>query len=1090
MSRSLTYAVIFIFSAVSFVLEAQQIPFDNYTIHQGLPQNSVFDIEQDSYGYIWLATQIGASRFDGREFLNFSVADGLPENYINQLMSDSRQRMWFGTEGGGVARFDGEKFTVFDHAMGLVDDHVEGLHEDRRGNVWIRTHYGISRISSDDSIVTFTRKNGLIHNNAICMYEDDKGRMWIGTQEGISVFDGDSIRNIDLQDVIWGIDQDSEGNYWIATQESGIYRYDGNKFSHFTTADGLCSDIVISIKVDSKDRVWCGTYRGGVSVYDGKRFVTHRENGIGGQVIMQLFEDSRGNLWARPSENGVYRLRKDVFQHLDKRNGLVDNYVLKIFEDNQHNLWFGTLGGVSKYSKFTFEVFRDSDGLMGNNIFSVMVDRDGNVWAGSNAGISMYNRRQFGKWGKKEGLPDFTVTAILQDRQGNVWAAGFSTLSLVGKERVEVFSDTSVLDQKIIYDLAEDDSGRIWCATEQGIYCFRDLHFSDPFRGAPIMKEDVRGIMVRGDRLWAATGNGVYACTFRTGEWRHWTVDDGLAYSKCRDIAADEKGTVWVATDGGLSGIMQENGRDTIRNFTKKEGLTSNTLYFVISDGLGRIWTGHEKGLDRLDLSTGKIRSYGVLDGFIPLETNQGAVAVDGKHNLWIGTVSGLAHYDPAYEIRSTAPPLTFIRRILLFGKEVDFTPYCDSLDPHSHLPVNLMLPYNRNNLTFEFIGLQYTIPEEVSYRYFLKGFDREWSPETSDNTVTYRKIPPGQYTFMVQARSYAGVWNEHPATFSFRISPPFWQTAWFVGLMILLGIFLVIQIIRIREKQLIREKRILEEKVRLRTEKIEKQKEELESQRDKIALQNREIKDSIHYARRIQSAVLPDLSAVSGMLKDYFILFRPRDIVSGDFYWMYKEHNKVIVVAADCTGHGVPGAFMSMLGVSLLSEVVNRDRIFQANLILNRLRDYIKGVLGQTGKIDEAKDGMDMALVILDYDKGEIQYAGAYNPLVLIRDGELLEYKGDKMPIGIQVNEKASFTNHIIPMRPGDTLYIFSDGYADQFGGEDGGKFKIRHFKQLLLDIHRKPMAEQKKILEEVLLRWMGDLPQVDDILVVGLRP
>ncbi len=1088
--RSLSYAVAIFFLTVSVTLNAQKIPFDNYTIHQGLPQNSVFDITQDAYGYIWFATQIGASRFDGREFLNFSVNDGLPENYINQLLSDSRQRMWFGTDGGGVARYDGNRFTVFNRKMGLVDDKVEELCEDHAGNVWVRTHYGISRISPGDSIVTFTQKNGLIHNNAICMYEDDRGRMWIGTQEGISVFEGNSIKNLDLTEVVWGIDQDSRGNYWIATQESGIYRYDGKDFTHFTTADGLCSDIVISIFVDSKDRVWCGTYRGGVSMYDGKKFVTHRENGLGGAVIMQFFEDSRGNLWSRPSENGIYRLRKNTFQHLDKSNNLVDNYVLKIYEDNQHNLWFGTLGGVSRYSKFTFEVYQDADGLMGNNIFSVMVDRDGNVWAGSNAGISMFDRKRFTKWGNREGLPDFTVTRILQDRQGNIWAAGFSTLSLIGEKKVKVFSDTAVLDQKIIYDLAEDDDGRIWCATEQGIFCFEDGHFTDPFRGEQIMKEDVRGIMFGGGRLWAATGNGVYTCSFPTAQWRHFTVSDGLAYNKCRDITRDEQGTVWVATDGGLSAMTEKNGEYTFRNFTTEDGLVSNTLYFVISDGLGRIWVGHEKGLNRLDVATGTISSYGVLEGFTPLETNQGAVAVDRKHNLWIGTVAGLAHYDPAYENISTTPPITFVRRILLFNKEVDFTPFCDSLDPRTHLPVNLVLPYNRNNLTFEFIGLQFTIPEEVSYRYFLKGFDREWSPATPDNRVTYRKIPPGQYTFMVRAGSYAGVWNEEPYTFSFRITPPFWQTTWFILLMILLGILLVFQIIKIREKQLIREKRILEEKVRQRTKKIEKQKEELESQRDRIAQQNREIKDSIYYAKRIQTAVLPDLSAVSGMLKDYFILFRPRDIVSGDFYWLYREGQKVIVVAADCTGHGVPGAFMSMLGVSLLSEIVNKDKIFQANLILNSLRDYIKGMLGQTGKMDEAKDGMDMALVILDYGKKEIQYAGAYNPLILIRNGGMLEYKGDKMPIGIQINEKESFTNHIIPMQPGDTLYIFSDGYADQFGGEDGRKFKIRHFKELLLEIHRKPMPEQKKILEETLLKWMGDHSQLDDILVIGLRP
>ncbi len=1098
MRRNTIYLALLSWCFLPFLLEAQKIPFDNYTIHQGLPQNSVLDITQDTDGYLWFATQVGISRFDGREFRNFYASGGLPDNYVNCLLSDSRGNIWIGTESGGLARYDRREFKIFNHLTGLAGDQVEGLHEDRYGNIWVRTPDGLSRITPDDSVFTYTVSNGLAHNNVICMYEDNKGRMWFGTQQGITVIDGDSLGNPpELQDVIRAIDQDSRGNYWIATQESGLCRYDGKKLTHYTTADGLTSNIVLSLFIDSKDHVWCGVYKypkkgykGGINMYDGKKFTIHTENGIGDKAIMQFFEDSRGTMWARPTENGVYRLVNGTFINLNKKNGLVNNYVLKIFEDRQKNLWFGTMGGVSEYSKFTFEVYQDHDGLKDNNIFSVMVDKEGNIWAGSNSGLTRFDRKRFISWGPQDGLPDYTITALLQDSGGDIWAGSYSELSLIREGHIRNFQDTSILDQRLIYDLAADRHGGIWIATEKGIYYFRNGRYSVPFPGHEIEETGVRGIFCTGDGLWAATDNGVYHHTFSSGLWDHLTTANGLVNNKCRDITQDGRGNIWVATDGGLSRISQEKGRYVIHSFTTDDGLTSNTLYFVIPDGLGRLWIGHEKGLNRLDLTSGEMRSYGVEEGFTPLETNQGAVAVDQKHNLWIGTVAGLCHYNPQSENDSPSPPVTFLRKILVSNKDIDFTPYCDSLDPHTRLPVHLALPSNKNTLTFEYIGIHFTIPGEVKYRYFLKNYDRDWSPVTADNTVTYRRLPPGQYTFMVKAENYAGIWNEKPYAYSFRITPPFWQTTWFILLMVLLGIFLIFQLIKFRERQLIREKRILEEKVKERTQRIEKQKEELEAQRDRIVQQNREIKDSIQYAQRIQSAVLPEPHVLQGLVKEYFILFRPRDIVSGDFYWTHRDGNRAIIVAADCTGHGVPGAFMSMLGVSLLSEIVNKDKLFQANLILNRLRDYIKNMLGQTGKKDEAKDGMDMALVILDYDKRQIQYAGAYNPLILIRNHELLEYKGDKMPIGIQINEKESFTNHVLEMMPGDTLYIFSDGYADQFGGEKGGKFKIRPFKRLLTEIHKKPMSEQKEILEKILLDWMGDEAQVDDILVIGVKP
>lgn len=262
-----------------------------------------------------------------------------------------------------------------------------------------------------------------------------------------------------------------------------------------------------------------------------------------------------------------------------------------------------------------------------------------------------------------------------------------------------------------------------------------------------------------------------------------------------------------------------------------------------------------------------------------------------------------------------------------------------------------------------------------------------------------------------------------------------------------------------------------------------------LEEKNELITEQKKEITDSIRYASRIQRAILPSDEVMRTNLPEHFVLYLPRDIVSGDFFWMSQRGGKIVIVAADCTGHGVPGAFMSMLGVSFLYEIVNKEGIMQPASILNFLRDHVKHTLSQTGKKDEAKDGMDISLCVFDPHERKLEWAGAYNPLYLIRNGELTEYKADKMPIAIHMNDHLPFTNNEIPIQKGDTFYISSDGYSDQFGGEEGRKFMSKKYKEMLLQIWNKPMDEQKEIIHKAHLDWKGHHEQVDDILVMGVR-
>jgi serine phosphatase RsbU (regulator of sigma subunit) len=316
-----------------------------------------------------------------------------------------------------------------------------------------------------------------------------------------------------------------------------------------------------------------------------------------------------------------------------------------------------------------------------------------------------------------------------------------------------------------------------------------------------------------------------------------------------------------------------------------------------------------------------------------------------------------------------------------------------------------------------------------------------------------------------------------------------------------------------------------LEKKVIERTKEIAEQKEEIEAQKEEIEtqlemvinqkntieVQQYHILDSIHYAKRIQTAILPPEAVLSNTLSDQFILYSPRDIVSGDFYWHAEKDNKVYIAVADCTGHGVPGAFLSILGISYLNEIVNKTNSQNTSEILGKLRESLISSLHQKGEEGEAQDGLEVALCILDLDKKTLQYSGANRPLYLVRkvnnkqektekndvkgriinsgDFQMIIYKPDNMPIGIYDDTVQSFTKNDISLLAGDSIYLFTDGYVDQMGGPDRKTFRVKYFRELLFKIQEKSMNEQGSILAEKIKEWRRDINQTDDILVLGMK-
>lgn len=1069
---------------------SQIIPFQNFTVKNGLPSNYVQDIAQDKKGYMWFATQVGAVKYDGYKFENYNIQNGLSNNDINVIEVDLAGNIYLGTYSGGLNILSGKEVQIIDVSKGLASNYISDIFFDNDKNIWCITDFGFS-IVYPDTVVSFTQENSIIKYDILCHGVDSKNRIWLGTADGLFLFNGnlqrhqDSLfRNFIIRDIL----EDKKGRIWQATQEHGVICIDDNNITRYNTLTGFGTDTILSLYQTKDERIFVGTYDEGILIINPDGSVDNQfQDDSKDVVVLQFLEDHYGKVWAQTVVNGVIQIDRNEIRFFTEENNLCNNGVSKIFEDLNYNIWITTESGVSMYGKSVFEIFNQN--LLNDDKYttSVYVDEENQIYIASYSGLTILRSNKEPRlYTSENGLPvaDGRIFDIIKGNDDEIWLATFGGLSKLHRNRIVTYPSKMwwqnaypIAAQNLLYD-----SGKIYAATPLGFIEFKDGKYTLfdenkelKYNDLLCVEKDVKG------NIWFGANQGLVI--YDSQEFHHYNENDGLSSNICNDICFDPTGKAWIATEQGISIVeLSDEYKINCINIDISNGLGSNIVGLIHVNDKGYIWAGHNKGIDRINPEDYSIKNYNDDDGFLPIETNLGAVFEDRNNNIWFGTVEGVVKYVARNDIENKQEPLIYITGISFYDDTSSLTPYYFETDTTTGLPVDLELPYNKNNLVFEYIGLHYTIVSKNRYQYMLEGYEDWQTPIADIKTPPYRKLPPGKYTFKVKAANCDGVWTKEPATFSFIIKPPFWKTWWFYTIEIVGGIGLIILIIILRERKLQHDKKVLTQKVKERTLEIEQQK-------DKISAQKQEITDSILYAQRIQAAVLPKSETIRTILPDSFILYKPRDIVSGDFYWINGNLEKVILVAADCTGHGVPGGFMSMLGVSILNEIAHLNSNKSSGRILNELRDHIKTTLSQTGEEDEAKDGMDLALCILDFKKRQIQFSGAYNPLVLIRDSEIIDYKADKMPIGIHAGLEKEFTTQIIDYKKGDCIYMFSDGYADQFGGPEGKKFKSLPLKRLMAEIHKKSMDEQKQILDKTFEDWKGDEVQIDDILVVGVR-
>jgi ligand-binding sensor domain-containing protein/serine phosphatase RsbU (regulator of sigma subunit) len=1051
-------------------------------------------------------------------FNNYNTAQGLPQSQVLSIFQDHKGFMWFGTNGGGVGKYDGNKFTTFSDNDGLTNNVVFSIIENNKHEMLFGTSKGLS-VYNGLNFTTYNQKNGL-KNSYIYKLLKDENAVWIGTAEGvyqfrnnaIVSFTGDSILN---NSSIYNIFIDDEKNVWFATLQNGavFYNKQTHQFKHFNYSLGLMNDFVFSISQTSKGDVLIGTQKG-LNTID-KQFNVKTLNAVptnSNIAFSCLLQDSESEFYYGTHSEGVNKFNFNSNTRTAKFNlfnGLTNNPIQCLFKDRENNLWIGTDGaGVFKYSNDKFTYYTKENGLSENYINTVSQDNLGSIWlALKNNGLLKINQKEFIPYKftqhTKNSIADNDVNTILPLKDGRTFFGTKEGLSYFENGTFNLVKSGDFKSQYIL-SLFQDMQKTIWIGTSEGIYTYKNSIVT-PVNVINKFKKDGLQFLIlcinqdKDGAMWIGTENGLIK--YKDDKVTVYDKKNTFVSSRIKAIELDYKNNLWIGSGEGLFHFDY----NSFTKISQKNGLSSNNILSMKIDNNNKLVLGLNTGIDILDINdyyNHKIttKHFSKDDGLLDLESNFNAMFKDNSGRILIGTIAGLEIYNPKYDQKNTIEAVTSIENTKLFFGQEDILKYSLGIDSTTLLPKNLQLPFNKNHITFSFIGISLTAPEKVMYQYKLEGLDDNWTPPTSKTEATYSSLPPGKYKFLVKAMNNDGLWNQRPISYEFTISPPWYNTWWFYTICVIVLISGIWLYNFMHTKKLIADKQKLEKTVDERTHELREEKEKVESinkeviqQKSVIEHKNIEITDSIKYAKNIQEALLPSLIEIDKLFAKSFVLYMPKDIVSGDFYWFAKNGNTRFIAAVDCTGHGVPGAFMSIVGNTLLNEIVNEKKITVPGDILLELHKGVKIALNQNAVEFERRDGMDITLCAFNENANEIQYAGANRPLWIYRKDrnyELEIIKATKFPIGgLELEESRVYQNHVVKVNEGDTLYLFSDGYADQFGGPKGKKFMLTNLQKTLLQNIELPMETQKLKLMEAFIDWKQDTEQIDDVLVIGIK-
>lgn len=1116
-SRPRKWLVSLLLLCACAILAQRIISFRKISVNDGLAQSSITYLMQDSRGYIWITTGDGLCRYDGYSFKVFRPEPGNPNSITSSATSivreDGNQNIWVGTieslecynpRTGEFTHYINDPNDSTTITRGIIFD----LMFDNAGKVWICTSNGLDILDPLSGHAKHFRHTGgdpvnTIPGNSISGIASFGDKVLIGTDSGMCIVNSVdySIHQIPGSPIkhCRHVLDDGAGRVFVHA-DTAMYEYSFSKNEFKVIAQGIqmgpngtyAPFEMTALRKDIDSVYWTGGWMrlAPIVISDtGIQHVVCYSNGFWPTSTSSLLIDHGQNLWVGGEGSELLTGNIHYTRFLSYRvpypgqSPHIVNSVWSSAEDTSGNLWVGSYGSVQRLDPATGNMklyVRDKNNprsLQTEGAFVTFCDSKGRVWIDGSFNLCMYNKNSddFTTYspipGDTTSHPKRNVSCMYETRNGDLW------LGMYGYNMVKFDPETGkfrpyrqpkgsqyAASHSVVRSIYEDETGTMWVGTALNFDRF------DPEQG----------------RYYPALSK----------KWQ----------SEFNAIESAGPGQLWLGSS--VYGLLKYDIKSDsiIEQYDEAVGLANNCVYDIVKDKDGILWISTNKGLSRFDPATKSFRNFDHSDGIQHNEFSGGAGTITNSGWVIFGCSDGITMFKPELMRDNPYPPKVLITKMRLFNKEVGISSFKEYYNDSSTfwiadeglfpvLPIdisfvqNLELNYDQNFLSFDFVAMHYSSPAKNQYAYMMEGLEDKWNMVGTQRTASYTNLPPGEYTFRVKASNCDGVWNEEGKSIHIIVNPPWWQTWWFRSLAVLSLIGGVAGYFRYRTAALRRRQKELEHTVKERTAEVVAQKEEITHQKHIVEEKQKEIIDSINYAQRIQRALLAGDKLLKENLGDHFVLFKPKDIVAGDFYWGTPLDDSFMLITADCTGHGVPGAFMSLLNISKLSETINEKNITRPDLVLNNVRSEIIRSLNPDPSKDVSQDGMDCILCKLDLKNRKLEYAAANNSFYIVRDKQLISCPADKMPVGKSHDDTKPFALHEVRLEPGDVIYTLTDGYADQFGGPKGKKFKYKQLEEMLIEIAHEPMEKQKQILSDTVEKWRGNLEQVDDICIIGIR-
>ncbi len=757
--------------------------------------------------------------------------------------------------------------------------------------------------------------------------------------------------------------------------------------------------------------------------------------------INDIYEDDNGLLWLATSNRGVIKIdtKHPKIQTQFISNNMPTNYATNdISVADASTLWAacGETGLVRVNLKTSTS---DIIPIKNAEAVCVLARSNGSVFVGTTNGIWRYNIQQ-----------------------GALYQLSFGDLA--------VDSTASAL----VRNLDEDCLGNIWVSTCAGLYRFNGVQFekmlTDDGRDYAFntVYEDEDG------RIWAGSCSGLFIRgvgekTFkRVG--KKWSGRDGEGVLCIEGY----KNLIFAGTSDGV--IALDRRTCELASNAVFGRFDNRAVYSIVKDKNDVIWVNTNSEVGYVDVNYGNVYAFSNRDGFYS-DGDECRNFVLHDDIIYFGQVGVVNTINTRNISFNTRMPSTYISEIIYgqSGAETAMTMPNDTTFSDLYL-VN-------SSMKIHVASSDYTNPSRNQFMFRMN--DGEWQRLSGTNEILVSGLLPGTYRIMLRSSNADMTWSYDVATFYIRLDSPLWLSRPAVLFYAIWLMAIIWLILNLRFRKINKRMRLAEAEA--------KSKSIVEDQRNKLVRAINEQHASFNYAKRIQDALMPKVDSIERYFSKFFVLYKPKEIVSGDFYTFYHRDDKTFVISADCTGHGVPGAFISILGVDHISNIIQRQKIDDAGEILTQLQRELRSAVSKIGST-EVNDGMDITICVVYHKEKKINFAGAMNDLYLIRNNEVFVYRGDRVSIGVNIfgdaNDIQSFNSTTIDCQPGDMFYMFSDGYCDQFGGPEHKKFKVRRFKNLLLNVHKLPANDQRLLLNQKLVEWMGNADQTDDISIIGFEP